>query len=86
MEIVKTYMFWPLTKSFLGYLEDKRIKKAKKWQNILFSEYYILGDINIDFKIMSSTLFKKYQQLLNIFHCKQLINVASGSRDNEFCW
>ena len=37
------------------------------------SEFYLLGDINIDFK-RSSSLLSSYKNILNLFNCTQMVN------------
>ena len=46
------------------------------------AEFYILGDINIDYTNVNGSLFKKYAQVLNLFNCKQLIKEATRITDN----
>ena len=61
----------PNDQSFLEKLETSLSKVD------LSGEFYILGDINIDFKNKSSVLYKRYVQLLSAFNCKQLISEAT---------
>ena len=46
------------------------------------AEFYILGDINIDYANVNGSLFKKYAHVLNLFNCKQLISEATRITDN----
>ena len=66
----------PNDQSFLEKLETSLSKVD------LSGEFYILGDINIDFKNKSSALYKRYVQLLSAFNCKQLISEATRVTDN----
>lgn len=67
----------PTDESFLAKFENMLSKVE------LGQEIYVLGDLNINFSQKQSTQCKKYINILNLFHCKQIITEPTRTTSNS---
>jgi hypothetical protein len=66
----------PNDNSFLSKLENSISKIPPN------SEFYILGDLNINYSFQGSALFKNYSRILSFFDCSQMISEATRITDS----